>query len=58
MSPRLLYLPAALFRAKGSRVEPFPNVSSMSDGDLKEQIDKLTKEEQRAGDADALTLPA
>ena len=31
---------------KADRVEPFPNLASMSDADLKAEIDKLTEEEQ------------
>jgi hypothetical protein len=31
---------------KANRVEPFPNLASMSDADLKAEIDKLTEEEQ------------
>ena len=43
----LLYLPAPPpSERKADRVEPFPNLASMSDADLKAEIDKLTEEEQ------------
>ena len=47
MSELLLYLPAPPpSERKADRVEPFPNLASMSDADLKAEIDKLTEEEQ------------
>lgn len=47
MSALLLYLPAPpTSERKADRVEPFPNLASMSDADLKAEIDKLTEEEQ------------
>ena len=47
MSVLLLYLPAPPpSERKADRVEPFPNLASMSDADLKAEIDKLTEEEQ------------
>jgi hypothetical protein len=47
LSALLLYLPApAPFERKADRVEPFPNLASISDADLKAEIDKLTEEEQ------------
>jgi hypothetical protein len=43
----MLYLPAPPpSERKADRVEPFPNLASMSDADLKAEIDKLTEEEQ------------
>jgi hypothetical protein len=43
----LLYLPAPPpSERKADRVEPFPNLASMSDEDLKAEIDKLVEEEQ------------
>jgi len=43
----LLYLPAPPpSERKADRVEPFPNLASISDADLKAEIDKLTEEEQ------------
>ena len=47
MSVLLLYLPAPPpSERKADRVEPFPNLASISDADLKAEIDKLTEEEQ------------
>ena len=47
MSVLLLYLPAPPpSERKAERVEPFPNLASISDADLKAEIDKLTEEEQ------------
>lgn len=47
MSALLLYLPAPPpSERKADRVEPFPNLASISDADLKAEIDKLTEEEQ------------
>jgi len=47
LSALLLYLPAPpSSERKADRVEPFPNLASMSDADLKAEIDKLTEEEQ------------
>ena len=48
MWARLLYLPAASpsSQRKADRVEPFPNLASLSDKDLKAEIEKLTEEEQ------------
>ena len=47
MTALLLYLPAPPpSERKADRVEPFPNLASMSDADLKAEIDKLTEEEQ------------
>ena len=47
MCALLLYLPAPPpSERKADRVEPFPNLASISDADLKAEIDKLTEEEQ------------
>jgi hypothetical protein len=47
LSALLLYLPAPPpSERKADRVEPFPNLASISDADLKAEIDKLTEEEQ------------
>ena len=47
MAARLLYLPAPPpSERKADRVEPFPNLASMSDDDLKAEIEKLMEEEQ------------
>jgi hypothetical protein len=47
LSVLLLYLPAPPpSERKADRVEPFPNLASISDADLKAEIDKLTEEEQ------------
>ena len=47
MSALLLYLPAPPpSERKADRVEPFPNLESMSDEDLRAEIDKLMEEEQ------------
>jgi hypothetical protein len=47
LSALLLYLPAPpASERKADRVEPFPNLASISDADLKAEIDKLTEEEQ------------
>jgi len=47
LSVLLLYLPTPPpSERKADRVEPFPNLASISDADLKAEIDKLTEEEQ------------
>ena len=47
MRALLLYLPAPPpSERKADRVEPFPNLASMSDEDLKAEIEKLVAEEQ------------
>jgi hypothetical protein len=47
LAARLLYLPAPPpSERKADRVEPFPNLASMSDDDLKAEIEKLMEEEQ------------
>ena len=47
MRALLLYLPAPPpSERKADRVEPFPNLASMSDAELKAEIDRLTEEEQ------------
>ena len=47
MEALLLYLPAPPpSERKADRVEPFPNLASLSDADLKAEIKKLVDEEQ------------
>ena len=47
MWARLLYLPAPPpSERKADHVEPFPDLASLSDEDLKAQIKRLTDEEQ------------
>jgi hypothetical protein len=46
LSALLLYLPSAPSERKADHLEPFPNLASMTDADLKAEIHKLVEEEQ------------